>query len=134
MTPDMIPATIHLFDRRYPPAIFEEGAFVFEMYAPGDVAVTDAEPIRVWRIEGDQLAMARTRSAFGGCYRFRLSMLDEGSDTLPIAMADVVCRFEPLDGGATVHAGQSASIQIGRKVLVPKFKWQTVTETDEPSP
>ena len=36
--PDLVHATVHLFDRRYPPAIYEEGAFTFAMFSPGDMS------------------------------------------------------------------------------------------------
>ena len=126
--PDLVHATVHLFDRRYPPAIYQEGAFIFAMFAPGEVSRRGAEPIREWRIT--DLEKIRGRSAFGGCYRFRLSLLDDGgTDRLNVPMADVVCVFEPADGGEPTWSGAVATIQVGRRVLVPEFNWREQRES-----
>ncbi|MHC4079865.1 MAG: hypothetical protein ACYS15_18710 [Planctomycetota bacterium] len=127
--PDLIHATAHLFDTRYPPAIKEDGTFVFHMYASGQVGRPDVEPIQEWRIEGEALEQAHARSAFGECYRFRLSLLDGGTDRLPISMADIQCRFEPADGREATYAGEVTSIRIGRRVLVPQLRWEESAET-----
>ena len=132
--PDLIHATAHLFDTRYPPAIHQHGAFVFSLYTPGDVGRPGAEPLREWRIADGQLRQSVARSAFGGCYQFRLSLLEGGTDVLPIPWGDIVCRFEPAAGGAPISAGQVTSIQIGRRVVIPALRWREQTEpTAEPS-
>ncbi len=118
--PDLIYATAHLFDRRYPPAIHEDGACVFQLYGPGGAARAGIEPLRQWRIEGDALRRASARSVFGDCYHLRLSLLEDGTDALPIAIADIACRFEPADGREPIFAGEITSIQFGRRVLVPE--------------
>ena len=123
--PDLIYATAHLFDRRYAPPIREPGAFVFLLYAPGDAGRVEASPIREWRYEGEVLTQTFARSAFGLCYGFRLSLLDDGrSDELNIRMADILCRFEPADGRDPTSCGQVATIQVGRRVLVPRLEWR----------
>ena len=53
--PDLIHATTHLFDRRYPPAIYEDGGFTFAMFAPGDVSRAGGEPIQEWLISDERL-------------------------------------------------------------------------------
>ena len=126
--PDLIHATAHLFDRRYPPAFHEEGTFVFSLYAPGEVGHEGAEPLHEWRIAGDQLQQSVARSAFGACYQFRLSLLEGGTDVLSIPWGDMVCRFDPAAGGAPIYAGQVTSIQIGRRVVIPAFRWREQTE------
>ena len=65
--PGLIPATARRFDRRYPPAIYEEGGFTVAMFAPGDVSRAGAEPIHEWLIVDERLQAARGRSAFGEC-------------------------------------------------------------------
>ncbi len=123
--PDLIDATAHLFDRRYPPAIYQDGAFIFAMFAPGDVSRPGATPLHEWRIADEEFQRARGRSAFGQCYRFRLSMLDnDGTDEWPLPVADIVCVFEPADRGEPTWSGEVATIQIGRRVRVPRFRWQ----------
>jgi hypothetical protein len=122
--PDLIHATAHLFDTRYPPAIKEDGTFVFLLWASGEVGLPDVDPLHEWRIEGEALELAHARSAFGECYRFRLSLLDGGTDRLPIGMADIQCWFEPADGRSATYAGEVASIRIGRRVLVPQLRWE----------
>ena len=125
--PDLIHATAYLFDRRYPPAIYEEGAFVFLVFPTGQTGA-GADPLHRWRIEGAELQRARAPSAFGQSYRFRLSLLDDGTDVLPMSMVDIVTRFEPADGRDPVYAGEVSSIQLGRRVVLPQLKWHEETE------
>ena len=128
--PDLIYATAHLFDTRYPPAINEDGAFMFHLYPSGQASQPEVVVLREWRIEGEKLEKARARSAFGECYRFRLSLFDGGgTDRLPISMADIQCWFEPADGRAATYAGQVTSIRIGRRILVPQLEWEESLET-----
>ena len=127
--PDLIHATVHLFDRRYPPAIYEDGAFTFAMFAPGDVARGGAEPIQEWLIEDERLQETRGRSAFGECYRFRLSFLEnQSTDRIDLPMADLICVFEPADGAEPTWSGQVATIQIGQRVRVPNLRWREITD------
>jgi hypothetical protein len=58
--PDLIHATAHLFDTRYPPAIKENGTFVFLLYASGQVGNPDVDPMRGWsrRTRGRRSATA----------------------------------------------------------------------------
>ncbi len=128
--PDLIHVTAHLFDRRYPPAIFEEGGFTFAMFAPGDVSRAGAEPIHEWLIVDERLLAARRRSAFGECYRFRLSLLENGgTDTLNLAMADLICVFEPADGGEPTWSGEVVTVQVGQRVRIHGMRWR---EFDDP--
>ncbi|TDJ57147.1 MAG: hypothetical protein E2O40_03420 [Planctomycetota bacterium] len=127
--PDLIHATAHLFDRRYPLAIYEEGGFTFAMFAPGDVSRAGAEPIHQWLIVDERFHAARGRSAFGECYRFRLSLLeDDGTDELDLALADLVCVFEPADGGEPTWSGEVATIQIGHRVRIHGMRWRETTD------
>ncbi len=129
--PDLLAAAVYLFDTRYRPSIWEQGAFVFLLYAPGEAGMPDSKPIWKWRIEGEKLLRSRTRSAVGVCYQFRPSLLDGGTDTLPFLTADLVCYFEPADGRGPVYAGQVTTIQVGRRVLVPQMKTRQLTEPSE---
>ena len=129
--PDLLAATAYLFDTRYRPSIREEGAFVFLLYAPGEVSTPDSKPIWKWRIEGEKLLRSQTRSAVGVCYQFRPSLLDGGTDRLPFTTADLVCYFEPADGHDPVYAGQVTTIQVGRRVLVPQAKTRQLTAPPE---
>ncbi len=117
--PDLIRAAVHLFDTRYAPPIHEDGAIVFVLYPAGAVGRPGVQPLREWRFAGERLAEARGLSRFGACYRFQLSLLDEGTDAMEVSMADLACRFEPSDGRAPARAGGVATIQIGRRVLMP---------------
>ena len=128
--PDLIDATAHLFDRRYPPAIYQDGAFIFAMFAPGDVSRPGAEPLHEWRIADEQFQRARGRSAFGQCYRFRLSLLEnDGTDELDLAMADLICVFEPADGGEPTWSGDVATIQVGHRVRIHGMRWRETKDT-----
>jgi hypothetical protein len=117
--PDLIRATVHLFDTRYAPPIHEDGAIVFVLYPSGAAGQAGTQPLREWRFAEERLAETRGRSRFGYCYRFQLSLLDEGTDAMEVSMADLACRFEPSDGRAPARAGGVATIQIGRRVLMP---------------
>jgi hypothetical protein len=117
--PDRIRATVHLFDTRYAPPIHEDGAIVFVLHPSGAAGRPGTEPLRQWRFAEARLAEARGLSRFGACYRFQLSLLDEGTDAVNVSMADLACRFEPSDGRAPARAGGVATIQIGRRVLMP---------------
>jgi hypothetical protein len=129
--PDLIHATTHLFDRRYPPAIYENGGFTFAMFAPGDVSRGGAEPIQEWLIVDERLQAARGRSAFGECYRFRLSLLEnDGTDQLDMAMADLICVFEPADGGEPTWSGEVATIQVGKRVHIHGMRWRQTTDPE----
>ncbi len=129
--PDLLEATAYLFDTRYGPTIREQGAFVFLLYAPGEAGRSDSKPIRRWRIDGEKVLRSRTRSAIGVCYRFRPSLLDGGTDTLPFTTADLVCYFEPADGRDPIYAGHVSPIQVGRRVLLPQMKTRQLTEPSE---
>ncbi|MHC4107886.1 MAG: hypothetical protein ACYSTY_07365 [Planctomycetota bacterium] len=122
---DLILASAHLFDRRYPSAMHEDGAFVFLLYGGGDVARPGSQPIREWRIDDEVLRQSHVRSAFGDGYRFRLSLLEGGTDTLPIAAADIACRFEPADGRPPIYPSEISSIQMGlRSPQRQPFEWR----------
>ena len=126
---DLILVSAHLFDRRYPPAMHEDGAFVFLLYGGGDAARPGSQPIHEWRIEDEALRRSHTRSAFGAGYRFRLSLLEGGTDALPIATADIVCRFEPADGRPSVYPSEISSIQMGlRSRPWQSFEWREEVE------
>ncbi len=130
--PDLILATAHLFDRRYPPAIYEKGGFTLALFAPGDVARAGAEPIHEWRIEDKRLEDGRDRSMFGQCYRFRLSLLEnDGTDRLDRALADLICVFEPADGSEPTWSGEVNTIQVGQRVRIHGMQWR---ETQDPAP
>lgn len=127
--PDLIHATAHLFDRRYPPAIFEDGAFSFAMFAPGELSRDGAQPLHEWMIADQRLLESRGRSAFGDCYRFRLSLLEnDGTDRLDVPMADLVCVFHPADGGEPTWSGEVATIQVGQRVRVPEMRWREIAD------
>lgn len=117
--PDSLQVTAYLFDTRYPPPIFEDGTFVFLLYASGEAAQPAAQPLRQWRFADQALAGARARNYFGPCHLFRLSLLDQGSDSLGVAMADLACRFEPADGGDPARTRGVATIGLGRRAAIP---------------
>ncbi len=99
------------------------------MFAPGDVSRPGAEPIHEWLIVDERLQAARGRSAFGECYRFRLSLLEnDGTDRLDLAMADLICVFEPADGGEPTWSGAVATIQIGHRVRIPGMRWREIED------
>lgn len=132
--PDLLEATVYLFDTRYRPSIREQGAFVFLLFAPGEAGRPDGKPIRRWRIEGEKVLRSQIRPAIGVGYHFRPSLLDGGTDTLPFLTADLVCYFEPADGRDPIyagHPGQVSTIQVGRRILIPQTRWRQKIEPPE---
>ncbi len=117
--PDLIRATVHLFDTRYAPPIHEDGSCVFVLYACGAAGQPGSQALRQWTFAEERLDQARGRSRFGDCYRFQLSLLEQGGDAMDASMADLACRFEPSDGSEPAFAGGVATIQIGRRVSMP---------------
>ena len=129
---DLIDTTTYLFDRRYDPSFHESGVFVFSLYETGGAAFAEAQPIREWRFEPQQVALARSWTGFGLCYRFRLSLIDGGTDRLDIGMADMRCRFEPADGRKPMDSSAVSSIQVGRRILLDiDWKSQDVPPSPE---
>jgi hypothetical protein len=113
--PDQISVEAYLFSRPHPTPIYEDGAFVFELYHQGQSDQPNARPISRWRIEGDALAQSRVIAVpFGPSHAFMLSMLETGGDQYPLIGADLVCRFEPADGRSAVRIDGVRTLQIGR--------------------
>ena len=114
--PDQMHATVHMFDRRFAPPMHAEGTVIFRLFAGGESSRADARPLREWTITGEALARTRSRSQFGACYQFRLSLLDQGrSDEFPHGYGDILAVFEPADGGPEVRSGETSTVQLGRR-------------------
>ena len=136
--PDLIQANVHLFDRRYAPTLREDGAFQYTLFPAGEVDLAETDPIRTWRIEGEDLQRAFIRSGFGLGFRFRLSLLENGAtDRIDLSLGDIVCRFEPADGRDYLYAGEVSTIQLGRRVRVTpreRFEQPKESATEAPPP
>lgn len=114
--PDTIRAAVALFSSAHPTALQEIGTFVFTLYRQGDFGSADAKPLLVWKMSGERVTRAMSRMIAGPCYQFELSMLELGTDRLPLERADLICRFEPADSSPAVYCDGVRSIQIGRRV------------------
>ncbi|MBT8486604.1 MAG: hypothetical protein KJO43_13570 [Phycisphaerae bacterium] len=114
--PDLLRVEAALFSfPDHPTAMRADGVFVFTLYRRGESSKPDARPVRVWRREGERLAAAETRAMYGLCYRFDLSLLEDGRDRGPALAADLRGRFEPAGGGDPVHTSDEVRpVQIGR--------------------
>ncbi len=113
--PDRIDTTVTLFAYPHPTPLWSEGRLVYSVFIKGDARLDDATPIVEWSFEGDELEQARAVSQVGRQYRASLSLYMTGSDRLPFSEVDVVCRFEPADGGPAVHCTGVRTLQIGRR-------------------
>jgi hypothetical protein len=112
--PDLIEVMANLFATPHPMPLHEDGAFVFQMYPSGTVDQPDAAVLREWRIEGAALERARAMNPlFGPSYQFNLSLLDGGTDRLPLMAADLVVWFEPADGRDSILRREVHTLQIG---------------------
>jgi hypothetical protein len=114
--PDQIKASVALFSSQHPTAIRQDGAFVFEMYPQGQFGADGVRPLAHWRIEGEALKQFETVMLAGPSYMFQLSLLERGTDRLPLERADLVCIFEPADGSPAVRSQGVRTIQIGRRL------------------
>jgi hypothetical protein len=114
--PDAIQVSVALFSSQHPTALLQEGAFAITMYRQGEYGTSSARPMFEWKLSPAQLQGAQSRSYVGPCYWFHVSLLDMGTDRLPLERADLVCRFDPADGGAAVLSDGVRSIQIGRRM------------------
>ena len=114
--PDQIQIEAYLFSEPFPSPIYEQGAFIFELYPTGESTTPDMQPLRAWRVEKEILESSRTRTLYGPGYLLALSLLDdEGSDRYPLIAADLVCRFEPESGGEAVKGSGVYTLQLGRQ-------------------
>ena len=113
--PDRIDATVMLFAPPHPSPVFAEGSFEISLYSSGASGKPGAKPLAHWSIAGEALQRAKHRTTIGPQYRLSLSLLDSGSDQYSLALADLVCTFQP-EGGASpsVVSDGVRSIQIGK--------------------
>ena len=114
--PDQIHATVVLFPRGHDSPVHQEGTFVFTLWEKGDHRDPGAEPLAVWRLQGEEVSRARSRAAYGPNYFFRLSLLEQGGDRLPLSYVDLHCEYQPAgEGGRIVQSDGMRSFQIGRR-------------------
>jgi hypothetical protein len=112
--PDLIRASVALFSSEHPTALRQNGAFVFMLYPQGSTSIAGSQPLAQWRIEGEDLRETLAEAQYGPCYQFTLSLLQTpGGDRLPSERADMICTFEPADGGAGVHSTGVRTLQVG---------------------
>ncbi|MCA9286627.1 MAG: hypothetical protein KDA22_15495 [Phycisphaerales bacterium] len=110
--PDLIVIDVLLFAEPYPTPLWSDGAFVFQVYPMGMSSNPDIQPLAQWRIEGPALLASRTQSLAGASYRFGLSLLESGTDVLPVPAIDLVSRFEPAADGPAIAAVGVRTIQL----------------------
>jgi hypothetical protein len=114
--PDGIQVSVALFSSQHPTALRQDGTFAFTMYRQGEFGAAEAKPMYEWKLSKEQVLNGQTQTYVGPSYLFQVSLLDMGTDRLPLERADLVCRFEPSDGSAAVHSDGVRSIQIGRRM------------------
>jgi hypothetical protein len=112
--PDLIRASVVLFNDQHPTALREEGSFTFVLYEQGRSSNPAAQPIAEWRVEGDALRETLATAQYGPCYQFVLSLLQTpAGDRFPTERADMICRFEPSSGSPAVQSTGVRTLQIG---------------------
>lgn len=114
--PDAIQVSVALFSSQHPTALQQDGTFAFTMYRQGEFGTNDVKPIYEWTLDKAQVQSAQARTYAGPCYLFNLSLMDLGTDRLPLERADLVCTFQPDDGREAVHSDGVRTIQIGRRM------------------
>lgn len=110
--PDLITVEAYLFAEPYPTPMWADGAFVFELYPLGMAGQPESKPIATWRIEGDALLASRTQSLAGRSYRLNLSLLERGTDVLPVSAVDLTSAFVPAGGAPVVRALGVRTVQM----------------------
>ncbi len=110
--PDTIPIEVFLFAEPHPTPVFEDGAFVFDLYAIGEAGDKSVPPITSWRFEGEMLAGHQGRGMIGPMYRFALSLLDQGGDDLGLPAVDLVASFHPADGRRPIRSSGVRTLQM----------------------
>lgn len=112
--PDLITVQTYLYSRPHPTSIYDDGAFVFELYKAGGTARNE-KPLLTWRFEKADVDNARMYSRlFERGYTFKLSLLEHGSDRLPLTTGNLIGRFEPADGSEPIRCVGVRTIQIGK--------------------
>lgn len=112
--PDLITVQTFLYAKPHPTSMYEDGVFIFELYKSGGSSRNEA-PLAAWRFEPAESESARVYSQlFERGYTFKLSLLDVGSDILPVSTGNLVGRFEPSDGRPAIPCVGVRTIQIGR--------------------
>lgn len=114
--PDLIEVMANLFATPHPMPLHENGAFVFQLYLGGGIDNPQAAALREWRIDGADLEGAKViNPLFGATYQFRLSLLENGTDRLPLMAVDLVAWFEPADGREPIVRREVHTMQIGAR-------------------
>lgn len=112
--PDLIEVMANLFAQPHPMPVHEDGVFVFQLFPGGRSDDPTATPLREWRVQGEALQQAKVvNPLFGATYQFSLSLLENGTDRLPLMAADLVAWFEPATGGDAVVRRQVHTMQVG---------------------
>lgn len=114
--PDLIMATVALFALPHPMAMRFDGMFEFTLYQRGEARDPNAEPIAHWVKQGEAVRQAEATAGYGPCYQFSLSLVEVGSDVIPLTSADLRCTFHPADGSTPVHSDGVRSIQVGSRM------------------
>jgi len=110
--PDMIVANMYLFSLPYSSPMFEDGTFVFSLRYHDDQSRQEFTYIAEWKLNASELE--RGRNLYGPVHVARLSLLESGSDRFPAISANLLCRFEPADGGKAVKPTGVHWVQLGR--------------------
>jgi len=110
--PDTIPIEVFLIAEPHPTPIFEDGAFVFDLYALGEAGDKSVPPIASWRFEGEALVQHQGRGMIGPAYRFALSLLEQGGDDLGLPAVDLVATFHPADGRRPIKSSGVRTLQM----------------------
>ncbi|MDP7574270.1 MAG: hypothetical protein QF723_04090 [Phycisphaerales bacterium] len=110
--PDLLDVTAILFEGQAGEPVFVDGRFEFEL-EPLDDSVT--RPWRVWQISESESTSAAGPTLFDlPGYGFTLDLRENGGDQMPPIAANLVGRFSPASGAATVDCvpGQRI-VQLG---------------------
>lgn len=112
--PDLITVQTYLYAKPHPTSMYEDGTFVFELYKSGGNSRNE-QPLLTWRYEKADVDQAKMYShLFERGYTFKLSLLDHGSDQLPLTAGNLIGRFEPADGREPIRCVGVRTIQLGR--------------------
>ena len=104
---DEIDVTAFLFAQSHDMPLTIPGEFRFNLVK------LDGTPFANWTFDTEQSAAAVQRLLPGPGYRFRLSLLDRGPDTMPSEDLQLRCDFIPASGDA-VHSRSPIRVTVGK--------------------
>lgn len=109
---DTIIVTVYLYSDRYMLPIVAEGEMEFRLVG------REGAEIASWRLDAGTFAQRVRRFNPGPGYQLRLSLLDSGTDQLPVSEGELWWRF--VETGRTPISGRGSTVLLGPTTVRPR--------------